>query len=106
MNNEENRGKTPDINMKEEVEFNMELLEKILNELSENPPRSITAHTGKLGAINYACVLEEQFKVYSLNRPLTDKEKEEIKKEVSSYNWPDGVYKIKNGFIEYKGNYE
>lgn len=86
--------------------FTMKALEEILGELKSKKERSFTFHTGRLGAINYACTLEEQMKVFAFNRALSDNEKKEIRTKVEAYNWPDGHYKVKDRFIEYLGNYE
>lgn len=88
-------------------EFTIEKLEEILNELStaKTKQRNMIARTGKYGAINYTCVLQETLYEYS-GIKITDKVKKEIRTKVESQEWLDGMYKIENGILTYEGVYE
>ncbi len=87
--------------------FTIEKLKEVLDELSEakTKQRSIIARTGKYGAINYACILQETLHEYC-GEKIIDELRKEIRIKVESADWPDGIYKIQNGILTYEGIYE
>ena len=93
----------------EDVKKALEDIKKALEEArktkADSKKREVMMLTGRQGAMWKEQLVREASKKIELGRKLTPAEQEEIKQQVHSQRWEEGVYRTNpdTGILEYKG---